>query len=194
MRARGLLVPALIAAFGASAPLSAQSGSIGTRSPAPSGARPGGAPPAPRGAAGPIRRPVGTITTVPALRGGYAHRACIFRSPIFGFLVFDPYWWVAPDVVDENPSLLPPPPLPGPQLMGGLQLDVEPRRALVYFDGVLIGTVDQFKGYFQHLEAAAGHHIVEFISPDYEPLVTEVTVVPNKTTTYRASLSRAGGR
>ena len=78
--------------------------------------------------------------------------------------------------------------------MGGLQLDVEPRRAFVYVDGFLIGTVDQFKGYFQHLETTAGYHVIEFISPDYEPLMTGVTVVPNMTTTYRAFLNRASGR
>lgn len=182
---------AVIAAFDASVRLGAQGGSIGTRSPATPGA--GDARPAPRQAGAPVRKPTGTITTLPALRGGYAHRTCIFRSPILGFFAFDPYWWLAPDV-DENPPLLPPPPPAGPRLTGGLQLDVEPRRALVYLDGVLIGTVDQFKGYFQHLETTAGYHVVEFISPDYDPLVTEVNVVPNKTTTYRASLSRAGGR
>jgi len=193
MRARGLLALALIAAFGSSTRLSAQGGSIGTRPPATTAARPGGTRPAPGQNGAPVRRPVGTITTLPALRGGYAHRTCIIRSPILGFFAFDPYWWVAPDAIDPNMPMPPPPP-PGPRLMGGLQLDVEPRRALVYLDGVLIGTVDQFKGYFQHLETTAGYHIVEFISPDYDPLVTEVTVAPNKTTTYRASMSRAGGR
>jgi hypothetical protein len=120
----------------------------------------------------------------------------VFRSPILGFFAFDPYWWLAPDFTDENGAVPPPMPLPppGPRLTGGLQLDVEPRKAFVYVDGFLAGTVDQFKGYFQHLETTAGYHVVEFIAPDYEPLITEVTVVPNKTTTYRAFLSRANGR
>lgn len=78
--------------------------------------------------------------------------------------------------------------------MGGLQLDVEPRRALVYVDGILVGSVDQYKGYFQHLETTAGYHVLEFISPDYDPLITEVTVVPGKTTTYRGFLNKANGR
>jgi hypothetical protein len=106
---------------------------------------------------------------------------------------FDPHWWLAPDVVDNNVATLPPA-VPGPRLTGGLQLDVEPRRALVYLDGVFVGTVDQFKGYFQHLETAAGYHIVEFIAADYDPLIAEVTVAPAKTTTYRASLNRASAR
>jgi hypothetical protein len=82
-------------------------------------------------------------------------------------------------------------PAPGPILSGGLQLDVEPRRALVYVDGVLAGTVDQFKGYFLHLETSAGFHVITFLSPDYEPLTIGVTVSPNQTTTYRGSLNRS---
>jgi hypothetical protein len=105
---------------------------------------------------------------------------------------FDPYWWLAPDVLDDTVAALPPP--PGPRPTGGLQLDVEPRRALVYLDGILVGTVDRFKGYFQHLDTTAGYHIVEFIAPDYDPLIADVTVVADRTTTYRASLNRAGGR
>jgi len=121
----------------------------------------------------------------------------VFRSTVLGFFAFDPYWWLAPEYIDEQGVALPPPaPVlpPGPRPTGGLQLDVEPRKAFVYVDGFLVGIVDQFKGYFQHLETTAGYHVVEFIAPDYEPLLTEVTVVPNKTTTYRASMNRAGGR
>ncbi len=40
------------------------------------------------------------------------------------------------------PPLPPPVPFASPRLMGGLQLDVEPRRAFVYVDGILVGTVD----------------------------------------------------
>jgi hypothetical protein len=193
MRASWLIAFAAIAAFGFPARLDAQGGSIGTHIPATAGARPGVGRPAPRAPGASIRRPVGTITTAsPA--GGYAHRTCVFRSPILGFFAFDPYWWVAPDFVAENPDVAPPPMPPAPRMLGGLQLDVEPRRALVYFDGYLIGTVDQYKGYFQHLETTGGYHVLEFISPDYEPLMTGITVVPEKTTTYRASLNRASGR
>ena len=194
MRASWLLAFAAITAFGSPARLDAQGGSIGTRAPAPAGARPGGGRPAPRAPGAPTRRPLGPITTVPAPGGGYPHRTCVFRSPILGFFAFDPYWWLAPDFVVENPDAPPPAMPPSPRMLGGLQLDVEPRRALVYLDGYLIGTVDQYKGYFQHLETTAGYHILEFISPDYEPLMTGITVVPEKTTTYRASLNRASGR
>jgi len=90
-----------------------------------------------------------------------------------------------------RPLAMPP---SGTSLAGGLQLDVEPRRALVYVDRVLAGTVDQFKGYYQHLEISAGFHVIDFLAHDYEPLSVGVTVVPNQTTTFRGFLNRASGR
>jgi hypothetical protein len=136
-------------------------------------------------------RPFPTTGIVPPLRGALVHRPTLFRSPILGLFVFDPYWWLDPEVGLD--SIAPPVamPAPGPILSGGLQLDVEPRRALVYVDGVLAGTVDQFKGYFLHLETSAGFHVITFLSPDYEPLTIGVTVSPNQTTTYRGSLNRS---
>jgi len=133
--------------------------------------------------------------TVPGIARGYAHRVCVVRSPVLGLFAFDPYWWLAPDAIDDTIAAPPPSmPTPGPRPTGGLQLDVEPRHAIVYLDGIFAGTVDQFKGYFQHLETTAGYHLVEFVAHDYDPLIAEVTVAPNKTATYRASLNRAGGR
>jgi hypothetical protein len=155
--------------------------------------RPVSSRPAPRSPAPSIRRPLPPIGIVAPFRGTRVHRPMHFRSSLLGVFVFDPYWLLYPDVSDEfvRPLVAPP---TGTSLSGGLQLDVEPRRALVYVDGVLAGTVDQFKGYYQHLEISAGFHVIDFLAPDYEPLTVRVTVVPNKTTTYRASLIRAGGR
>lgn len=118
----------------------------------------------------------------------------LLRLSLLGLVVFDSYWWLAPGAGDEDVAPSTPMPSSGPRLSGGLQLDVEPRRALVYVDGVLAGTVDQFKGYFLHLETDAGFHVIDFLAPDYEPLTVGVTVVPNKTTTYRGFLNRASGR
>jgi len=127
---------------------------------------------------------------VAPFRGAGARRPILARSSFFGLVAFDPYWWLDPEIPVE--SVAPPAamPRPGPILIGGLQLDVEPRRAFVYVDGLLAGTVDQFKGYFQHLETSAGFHVITFLAPDYDALTIEVTVVPNKTTTYRGFLNR----
>jgi hypothetical protein len=184
----------MAAAFGTPRQLHAQDGSIGAGIAVTQATRPGGARPRPAPGGPAVRRPLlGTIRTVPALPRGHARRARVVRSPVLGLFALDPYWWLAPDVIDEDIAAQPMPP-PGPRPAGGLQLDVEPRRALVYLDGILVGTVDQFKGYFNHLETAAGYHVVEFITPDYDPLIAEVAVVPNATTTYRASMTRASGR
>lgn len=167
-----------------------QGGSIST------GARIGRPPasrPSPRPSTPTVARPRGSITTVPIFSGQGRHRPLHFRSSFFGLVAFDPYWWLAPDIGEESVALPGAPP-PGPVLLGGLQLDVEPRRAFVYVDGVFVGIVDQYKGYFQHLETSAGYHVVEFFAPDYEPFASGVTVVPNQTTTFRTFLNRANGR
>ena len=111
---------------------------------------------------------------------------------MFGLVLFDPSWWWDPNVVDQ--TVMPPVLLPDERPMGGLQLDVEPRRALVYVDGQYLGIVDDFSGYYHHLETGAGAHVIEMVAPDYEPLITEVLVSAGRTTTYRASLNRARGR
>jgi hypothetical protein len=200
MRARWLLAVVVVAVVVVPRDANAQGGSIGTHVGGAPAGRPAGGRPTPR-PSGPTsastnRRPPAGVTIIPGFPGTRGHRPNYFRSSIFGLVVFDPYWWVAPDLGDETamPPLPPPPPFASPRPMGGLQLDVEPRRALVYVDGILVGTVDQYKGYFQHLETTAGYHVLEFLSPDYDPLITEVTVVPNKTTTYRGFLNRASGR
>ena len=180
--------------FAAPHQLRAQRGSIGSHSPAPT--RRAGARPAPRQAATHLRRRPGVIA-LSASRARSLHRVYVLRSPLVGLFAFDPYWWLAPDVIDDDvdvPAWPAERPSPGPGPKGGLQLDVEPRRAFVYLDGVLAGTVDRFKGYFEHLDTTAGFHVVEFVAADYDPLIATVSVAPDRTTTYRASLNRAAGR
>jgi hypothetical protein len=140
------------------------------------------------------RLPAPTIGIVAPFRGTDVHRPTYYRSSVLGLVGFDWYWWLYPDGGDATmarPLAMPP---SGTSLAGGLQLDVEPRRAFVYVDRVLAGTVDQFKGYYQHLEISAGFHVIDFLAHDYEPLTVGVTVVPNQTTTFRAFLNRAAGR
>ena len=51
-------------------------------------------------------------------------------------------------------------PLPDSAPTGGVQLDIEPRRAQVYVDGVYVGVVNDFRGYFQHLVLVPWKRIV----------------------------------
>ena len=151
---------------------------------------------------GPSRRPSppSTVTvqpstvTVPPFRSTAivtpapvpGHRVFPVRSSWFGLVLFDPYWWSSLD-----PAFLPAvPPSGDARPSGGLQLDVEPRRALVYVDGSYTGVVDTFSGYYHHLDLAAGPHRIELLAPDYDPLFVDVMVSPGRTTTYRGSLNR----
>jgi len=137
--------------------------------------------------------PSGSTRIFPTTPLGAGRRPLLFRSSLFGLVAFDPYWWWAPTVGDgyARPLL---PLAADHRPTGGLQLDVEPRRALVYVDGLYVGLVDDFSGYYHHLEAGAGPHLVEIIAPDYEPLIVDINVSPGQTTTYRGVLSRGLGR
>jgi hypothetical protein len=123
------------------------------------------------------------------LRG---HRMYPVRLPWFGLVAFDYAWWGQ----DGFAETLPPPESPGApgednrRPTGGLQIDVEPRRALVYVDGRPVGIVEAFSGYYRHLDLVAGPHIIELLADGYEPLSAEVLVTPGRTTTYRGTLNR----
>jgi hypothetical protein len=84
--------------------------------------------------------------------------------------------------------------LPANAPLGGVQLDIDPRRAQVYVDGVYTGLVSDFSGYYHHLDLVAGPHVVTIVAADYEPLVLQLTVSPGRTLTHRATLMRAYGR
>jgi hypothetical protein len=75
--------------------------------------------------------------------------------------------------------------------IGGVQLDVQPWRAAVFVDGVYAGRVDDYRGYYKHLELVAGPHQIVVVESGYQPLVIDAYVVPGETTTYRGTLSNA---
>ena len=121
------------------------------------------------------------------------HRPAPCRSSIMGLVVFDPYWWSwdaqGADAIAATVAAVQQP-LP----LGGVQLDVVPWRALVYVDGLFAGFVEDFNGYFHHLDATAGTHIIAIAAPGYDPLIVEIIVSAGQTTTYRGSLNRSYGR
>jgi hypothetical protein len=100
-----------------------------------------------------------------------------------------PFFWAWPawDPADEAPREVVPLPPDAPR--GGVQLDVLPWRARVYLDGVYVGRVDDFNGYYQHLEVPAGPHQIVILDSGYQPLVLDLEVPPGRTTTYRATLT-----
>ena len=115
---------------------------------------------------------------------------CPLRLPWFGLVLVVPSWW-APIGAGEMAPLPAAPPFNDVRPTGGLQIDVDPRRALVYVDGWFVGIVESFSGYYNHLDLPAGPHQVELVAPEYEPLLLDVVVTPGRTTTYRGSLNRA---
>ncbi len=99
--------------------------------------------------------------------------------------VFPVFWgWGTLPVYVESVSV---PLADGPT--GGLQLDVQPWRASVFVDGVYAGRVDDFKGYYNHLEVVAGPHQITIVEPGFLPLVFDVMVAPGRTTTFRGTLN-----
>jgi hypothetical protein len=115
---------------------------------------------------------------VPVLRGGRLDRVPVW--PIWdGVIPVIPAEVVQPAQTD---------------LRGGLQLDVQPWRAEVYVDGNYAGRVQDFGGYYRPLELIPGPHAVTIVAPDYDPLMFDVVINPDRTITYRGTLSRASGR
>jgi hypothetical protein len=174
-------------------PVQGQSGAIAAQSSQPSAGVIGSSSPAP--ARGRSSRPPPSTTRLP-FAGMFPMREATRRASRgarqlwFGLVTFDRTWVWTPTVVggafdDPRASTL------EQGLSGGLQLDIEPRRALVYVDGWYVGVVDQFSGYYHHLEVAAGPHTIEILATDYEPLAFDVAIAPGRTTPYRGSLQRA---
>ena len=121
----------------------------------------------------------------------------IGQSPFFTFgrFAFWPWgaWLPIPLYSGYTEPGMYEPPLEGAPL-GGVQLDVEPRRAQVFVDGSYAGLVEEFSGYFHHLEVPAGAHDISIVADGYEPLTLHVIVSPGATLTQRATLPRAYGR
>jgi hypothetical protein len=174
----------LLAAMAMSAPLSVAGqtrGSAGSRPGPAARPRPHGSPSQPSSVTGP---PFAPFPPFPMFPPGATrvptHGLTTVRLFGFGLMCVDPYWWATAPL---------PPGDTGPT--GGLQLDVEPWRARVYVDGWFVGVVDEFSGYYHHLDLAAGAHRIELEADDYDPLIVDVVISPGRTATYRASMTEA---
>jgi len=102
----------------------------------------------------------------------------------FGYWNFYPFW-----TLEFTPSVAAAP-LAWQEGVptGGLQLDVEPRRAQVYVDGLYVGVVGSFSGYYHNLELTAGPHQIDLLLDRFPPQTINLVVTPGRTTTYRGTL------
>jgi PEGA domain len=73
---------------------------------------------------------------------------------------------------------------------GMLRLKMKPREAQVFVDGYFVGVVDDFDGMWQRLHVEPGPHRVEVRLDNYETLMFEVNIQPDKTVTYTGELRR----
>jgi hypothetical protein len=95
----------------------------------------------------------------------------------------------------EEPQPQPQPPIyqpaPEPVLpMGALRLEVEPSDALqIFVDGVYVGTPSDLGGEF---DISSGTHHVDLRARGYKTLSFDVSIVENRTVTYRGTLERDG--
>jgi hypothetical protein len=68
---------------------------------------------------------------------------------------------------------------------------VQPWRAQVFVDGALMGRVEDFNGYYKHLEVPSGPHQVTIVERGYQPIILDLVVTPGRTVTYRGTLSQS---
>ncbi|MDX1503795.1 MAG: PEGA domain-containing protein [Thermoanaerobaculia bacterium] len=62
--------------------------------------------------------------------------------------------------------------------LGGLDLNVRPKKAEVYVDGVLVGTAGRYDGFPGHLWLPSGAHELVFYRPGFRTVSRQVTVPP----------------
>lgn len=92
---------------------------------------------------------------------------------------YDPWWW------GPYPGY-PYPPYPGTVYVNAgasLRLQVTPRDAEVYLDGYLVGTVDDFDGFFQRLQLRPGPHTLEFYRDGFRNVRQQIYI--SRGTTFR---------
>ena len=73
---------------------------------------------------------------------------------------------------------------------GSIRLRVKPKDAKVLIDGTLVGTVDDFDGFSNHLQLAAGGHTIEIRANGYKAYSGNLNVVEGRTLTERISLKK----
>jgi PEGA domain-containing protein len=74
-----------------------------------------------------------------------------------------------------------------------IKTDISPEEALVYLDGRLIGTADDFDGWPDNLYLGPGHYRIEFRLEGYQSISKEVDARPGVSLDFKDKLARAPG-
>ncbi len=72
-----------------------------------------------------------------------------------------------------------------------VRIDVKPSDAVVYADGIDVGTVSKYNGIFQSLALVPGPHLLEIRKTGFVPLAVEFNLYPGQTVTYRRTMEPA---
>lgn len=81
----------------------------------------------------------------------------------------------------------------GPPVWARVKTDVSPEEALVYLDGQLIGTADDFDGWPDYLYLRRGRYRIEFRLDGYETRTVEVDARPGQTLRIDDKLKKIPG-
>ena len=78
-----------------------------------------------------------------------------------------------------------------PTIFSEIKLSVNPNRAAVFVDGLLVGHVAEFDGIAHSLLVAPGHRIITVSLPGYETFQTEIDLAPNQKFKLKTDLQKA---
>ncbi|MGA8153218.1 MAG: PEGA domain-containing protein [Terriglobales bacterium] len=80
-----------------------------------------------------------------------------------------------------------------PSVTAEIKLSVNPDRAAVFVDGLLIGHAGEFGGIAKSLLVAPGHRKISISLPGYRTFTTEVDLAPNQKFTLKTDLIKEPG-
>jgi hypothetical protein len=79
-----------------------------------------------------------------------------------------------------------------PRITAEIKLDVDPNRAAVFVDGVLVGHAAEFGGVGKALLVAPGKRKITISLPGYQTFETDIDLVANQKSTVKTELMKGG--
>ena len=79
-----------------------------------------------------------------------------------------------------------------PRITAEIKLEVNPNRAAVFVDGLLLGHVAEFQGAGKALLVTPGKRKITISLPGYQTFETDIDLVPNQKSTVKTDLVKGG--